>query len=123
IREDHTGEGEAVNAIVSINLNGDDNGTILISGNNFYSSPRLSPDGNRLAWLTWNHPNMPWDGSELWIGEFTEDGLLTATERVGGVVDDSVLQPEWSPDVVLFFVSDRSGWWNLFRLGRADAIE
>ena len=76
VREDHTGEGEAVNTIVSINLNGNDNGTVLVSGNNFYSNPRLSPDGSKLVWLTWNHPNMPWDGTELWMADVMEDGTL-----------------------------------------------
>ena len=78
VREDHTREGaEAVNSIVSVNLEpGNEHGTVLVEGNDFYSTPRLSPDGTQLAWLTWNHPNMPWDGCELWVGEFAEDGTL-----------------------------------------------
>ncbi|HXV49617.1 MAG TPA: S9 family peptidase, partial [Candidatus Binatia bacterium] len=71
VREDHSGAGEAVNALVRIDLNGGDAGKIIVSGNDFYSSPRLSPDGSRLAWLTWNHPNMPWDGTELWLGKLS----------------------------------------------------
>src|SRR4030095_6532533 len=74
VREDHTGHGEAINTLVSIDLKAETPGKILVSGNDFYSSPRLSPDGSRLAWLTWNHPNMPWDGTELWVGKLNEDG-------------------------------------------------
>jgi dipeptidyl aminopeptidase/acylaminoacyl peptidase len=124
IREDHTGEGEAVNALVSINLNGDDNGTILVSGNNFYSSARLSPDGNKLAWLTWNHPNMPWDGTELWVADVMEDGTLQNASLVTGSATESIFQPEWSPDGILHFVAEYTGWWNLYRWqdGKAEAL-
>lgn len=115
IREDHTGEGEAVNTIVSININGDDNGTILVQGNNFYSSVRLSPDGNQLAWLTWNHPNMPWDGTELWVADAAEDGTLQNAGLVTGSASESIFQPEWSPDGVLYFVAEDTAWWNLYR--------
>ena len=115
VREDHTSAGrEAVNTLVSLDLKSGD-AQVLVSGNDFYSSPRLSPDSSCLAWLTWNHPNMPWDGTELWIGELTTDGSLSRTERVAGGVDESIFQPEWSPDGVLYFVSDRTGWWNLYR--------
>ncbi len=116
VREDHTGsESEAVNALVGIGLDGTDNGQVLVSGNDFYAAPRLSPDGTRLTWMTWNHPNMPWDGAELWIGEIGDDGSLSHTERVAGGVDESIFQPEWSPDGILYFASDRTGWWNLYR--------
>ena len=116
VREDHTdAENEAINALVGIGLYGTDSGQVLVSGNDFYSSPRLSPDGTRLAWLTWNHPNMPWDGAELWIGEINTDGSLGHMECVAGDVDESIFQPEWSPDGTLYFVSDRTGWWNLYR--------
>ncbi|MEA3344925.1 MAG: S9 family peptidase [Chloroflexota bacterium] len=115
VREDHTTGREVVNAIVSLDLEDSDGGQVLVSGNDFYASPRLSPDGSRLAWLTWNHPNMPWDGTELWVGELEDDGSLGQTERVAGGEDESIFQPEWSPDGVLHFVSDRTGWWNLYR--------
>jgi dipeptidyl aminopeptidase/acylaminoacyl peptidase len=75
----------------------------------------LSPDGRRLAWLTWDHPNMPWVGSELWLAEFGEDGLLSEPALVAGGAAESIFQPQWSPDGMLYFVSDRSGWWNLYR--------
>jgi dipeptidyl aminopeptidase/acylaminoacyl peptidase len=116
VREDHTGSGEAVNTIVSFSLN-DSNSEqqILVSGSDFYSSPRLSPDGSQLAWLSWNHPNMPWDGTELWVGEVKADGSLGETWKVVGGLEESIVQPEWSPDGVLYFVSDRTNWWNLYR--------
>ena len=116
VREDHTDtEREATNALVSIPLDGTEDAQILASGNDFYSSPRLSPDGVRLAWMTWNHPNMPWDGAELWVGDIDADGLLDRTECVAGGVNESIFQPEWSPDGTLYFVSDRTDWWNLYR--------
>ena len=126
VREDHTMSGqEAVNTIVSLNPETESPGQVLASGYDFYSSPRISPDGARLCWLCWNHPNMPWDGTELWVGEFGADGSLTNTRRVAGGVEESIFQPEWSPDGQLYFVSDQSGWWNLYRLeqdGSASAL-
>jgi len=117
VREDHTvAPREAVNTLVSLELKGGNGGEILASGDDFYSSPRLSSDGLRLAWLSWNHPNMPWDGTELWVSQLKVDGSLGRPERVTGGVDESILQPEWSPDGVLYFISDRTGWWNLYRL-------
>lgn len=122
VREDHTNDGEAVNTIVSINLEDGSDARVLVSGNDFYSSPRISPDGSHLAWLTWNHPNMPWDGCELWIGEFNNDGTLTRTKLVAGGVEESIFQPEWSPGGILYFVSDKSGWWNLYRANEDGSI-
>src|SRR5918912_905771 len=125
VREDHTDETrEAVNALVTIDADGtsgEDGGRVIAEGNDFYSTPRLSPDGARLAWLTWNHPNMPWDGCELWVSELNADGTLGESRRVAGGADESIFQPEWSPDGVLHFVSDRTGWWNLYR--ERDGIE
>ena len=125
VREDHTNQGaEAVNSIVSVSVEpGDDHGSVLVEGNDFYSSPRLSPDGTQLAWLTWNHPNMPWDGCELWVGEFGDDGKLASTRWVAGGAAESIFQPEWSPEGVLYFSSDRSGWWNLERISPDGDIE
>jgi dipeptidyl aminopeptidase/acylaminoacyl peptidase len=114
VREDHTGPGEAINTVMRVDL-AEGSGTVLVSGNDFYSSPRLSPDGSRLAWLTWNHPNMPWDGTELWVGELNKDGSMGETVQVAGRTNESIFQPEWSPDGTLHFVSDRSGWWNIYR--------
>lgn len=114
--EDHTdAEHEPVNKLVSISLDTGHESRELASGNDFYSSPKLHPDGSRLAWLTWNHSNMPWDGTKLWVGDINKDGSITHTRQVAGGVDDSIFQPEWSPDGSLYFISDRSGWWNLYR--------
>ena len=114
VREDHTVEGEAVNTIVSVSLSGNDE-RILVHGNNFYSSARLSPDGNQLAYLTWNHPNMPWDGCELWLADVHADGTLHGPKLIAGSGTESVFQPEWSPEGVLHFVGETTGWWNLYR--------
>jgi dipeptidyl aminopeptidase/acylaminoacyl peptidase len=116
VREDHsTSDQQAVNTIVSLSLDGEDSGHVLVSGNDFYSSPCLSPDGSRLAWITWNHPNMPWDDTELWLGELKTNGSLSQVQQVAGGPNESVAQPEWSPDGLLHFISDRTGWWNLYR--------
>ena len=116
VREDHTTPGRgAQNTLVALDLRRDGGGRTLVSGSDFYSSPRLSPDGARVAWLQWNHPNMPWDGTELWVGEVASDGSLGHPARVAGGDHESIFQPEWAPDGVLHFVSDRTGWWNLYR--------
>ena len=123
IREDHTiGASQAANTIVSIDLTKGGSGEILVSGNDFYSNPRLNPNCSCLAWLTWNHPNMPWDGTELWIGKFGSDGLIKDKKLVAGGTEESIFQPEWSPDGTLYFVSDATGWWNLYR-SKDDKIE
>jgi dipeptidyl aminopeptidase/acylaminoacyl peptidase len=109
IRE-HAGE----NAIVAIP------GGVLVEGADFYSDPIVSPDGRFLAWLEWRHPNMPWDGTELWVAMFKADGSVGAREHVAGGRDESIFQPEWAPDGRLYFVSDRTGWWNLYRWSGVD---
>ncbi len=116
VREDHTDPGrEAVTTLVAVDLEGVAEDRILVEGADFYSSPRLSPDGSRLAWLCWRHPNMPWDGTELWSAEMTKDGSLFRETLIAGGDSESIFQPEWSPDGELYFVSDRTGWWNLYR--------
>jgi dipeptidyl aminopeptidase/acylaminoacyl peptidase len=119
VREDHRqGDQAPPAAIVAIPTGGTDEsaGIVLVSGADFYSDPVVSPDGRTLAWLQWNHPNMPWDGTELWTAPFNADGTLGPRRLVAGSADESVFQPEWSPDGALYFVSDRTGWWNLYRL-------
>ena len=93
---------------------------VLVEGADFYSDPIVSPDGKFLAWLQWNHPNMPWDGTELWVAAFNASGLLGVRQKVAGGSHESIFQPEWSPDNALYFVSDRTGWWNLYRWLGAD---
>ena len=124
VREDHaTGSAEALTTIVGIKLS---NGAaqVLVSGHDFYSTPRLSPDGKQLAWLSWDHPNMPWDGTELWLADVLRDGTLGMPLKVAGSGEESIFQPSWSPRGELHFVSDRGGWWNLYRLrdGQAAAL-
>jgi len=80
----------------------------LLSGADFYAYPRLSPDGAKLAWISWNHPNMPWDGTQLWLADVADDGSLQNPILVAGSASESVLQPEWSPKGELYFVSDRN---------------
>ena len=123
VRELHpeAGHGEPSNTVCAIDADGTE--TVLAHGADFYSSPRLSPDGRALAWLTWDHPRMPWEGTTLWRAEFRADGALAEPARVAGGADESICQPEWSPDGVLHFVSDRSGWWNLYRQGADLRIE
>ncbi len=105
------------NTLCAVGFDGTE--TVLAHGHDFYSSPRLSPDGRRLAWLTWDHPRMPWQGTELWLADIQADGSLSTPVLVAGSADESVCQPEWAPDGRLYFVSDRSGWWNLYRHGAA----
>ncbi len=117
VRETH-GEGEPVNEIVSLPLDGSAEPQVLASGRDFYSFPRISPDGEWLAWTCWDHPNMPWDGTELWVAPLADSG----EERlVAGGAEESVFQPEWGPDGRLHFVSDRDGWWNLYRAREPEA--
>ncbi|WP_426340440.1 prolyl oligopeptidase family serine peptidase [Pseudoduganella sp. S-14] len=124
--EDDGSHAQPVNTICAVGFDGGER--VLVMGNDFYSSPRLSPDGRRLAWLSWDHPRMPWQGTELWVADVEADGRLGTPSRVAGGSQESVCQPEWSPAGVLHFVSDRSGWWNLYCLregagGAASAVE
>jgi len=88
----------------------------IAGGSDFLAFPRPAPDGRRLAWIAWDHPRMPWDGTELRVGELGPDGTVTSVATVLGGPDESVLQPEWADADTLYAVSDRSGWWNLYRL-------
>ena len=121
VREDHRDPSrEPVNTLVAVALDAAAPGIVLAQGHDFYAAPRLSPDGRQLAWLAWDHPRMPWVGTELWVGDF-DGAAVHGARRVAGGAQESVFQPEWSPDGVLHFVSDRSGWWNLYRLESGDA--
>ena len=127
VREDHRESGqEAKNTLAALALDGEnaDGGRVLVAGNDFYATPRLSPDGARLSWLAWNHPNMPWDGTALWVADIAADGSLSNARQVAGGENESIFQPSWSPDGELYFISDRSGWWNLYRWrnGEAEAL-
>ena len=115
VREDHTGGGEAVNTIVAIPLDGSGAEEVLVEGTDFVSWPRPSPDGTWLAWTSWHHPNMPWDGTDLWQARFDEHGRPTAVEHVAGSPTEWTSAPAWSPDGVLHFANERSGWLQLYR--------
>jgi dipeptidyl aminopeptidase/acylaminoacyl peptidase len=114
VRERHH-DGEVVNELVAVPTAGGEL-VVLAAGRDFYASPRVSPDGRRLAWLEWDHPNMPWDGTELRQAELTGGALAGDPVTVAGGPEESVVQPEWSPGGVLHLVSDRTGWWNLYRV-------
>ena len=120
VREDHEPDtlerhGEAENSIVAIDL-ADGAVTVLAEGADFFSAPRLSPDGTQLAWLEWRHPNMPWDGTELRLGGLSADGALGSARTIAGSGTDWISQPRWSPDGVLHFAAEPTGWMNLYRL-------
>ncbi|MFZ0708405.1 MAG: prolyl oligopeptidase family serine peptidase, partial [Terrimicrobiaceae bacterium] len=115
VREDHrVSESQPANTVTAVAIDGSSE-VVLLEGNDFYSNPRLSPDGRKLAWLTWNHPHMPWVSTELWVGELDTAGHVASRRRIAGSETESLFQPEWSPEGILHFVSDRTGWWNLYR--------
>lgn len=118
VRETHFEDREPANEIVVLSTDGSEPPCAVASGHDFCSSPRVSADGRRLAWLTWDHPRMPWDGAELWTADIARDagGSLTNVRLAAGGESESIFQPEWGPDGGLYFVSDRTGWWNLYRL-------
>ena len=115
VREDHTGNDRFERSeIVAIELQSNQI-TSLVSGADFYSNPRISPDCSKLSYICWNHPQMPWDGTELYCAEFTKAGDLANTQLIAGGAKESVVQPLWSLTGELFFVSDRNNWWNIYR--------
>ena len=117
VRERHRADGQVDNDLVVVNLDpmgADQEPRPIASGHDFYASPRFSPDGSRLTWITWDHPDMPWDGSELWVAEVEAGRSIGRAAKVAGGREESITQPRWSPEGVLHYVSDRSGWWNLY---------
>ena len=119
VREDHTeatkaANGEERNEIVAVPLSGGTAGTVLVTGTDFVAYPRISPDGKRLAWVQWNHPDMPWDSTTLHVADLTPGGIANAVQVAGGK-GRSVLEPAWDADGTLYFVDDPTGWWNLYR--------
>lgn len=115
VRENYSGDTHHPQCeIIAIDLR---NGTVQVraSGADFYSTPRLSPNSDQLSYLRWNHPNMPWDATECICARLNQTGEIVAELVVAGGVDESIFQPQWSPAGELFFVSDRTNWWNLYR--------
>lgn len=128
VREDHSAEvvaahGEWVNELVAIDLASGEV-TVLATGADFYAAPRLSPDGTRLAWLDWDHPNLPWDGTRLRVAELDAAGSPGPATLVAGSDRDWISQPRWSPDGTLHFVAEPDGWMNLqrWRDGRIEGL-
>jgi dipeptidyl aminopeptidase/acylaminoacyl peptidase len=115
VRERHGGDGLPVNELAMVPADGSAEPWILAEGRDFYAAPRFSPDGSRLAWLEWDMPGMPWDGTELMVADVGDDGRLGAPRLVAGGPAESIFQPGWGPDGRLHFVSDRTDWWNLYR--------
>lgn len=116
VREDHRcSDIHAESTIVAIDPQKDEYGTVLISGHDFYMHPRQNRDGSQLAYLAWNHPQMPWDGTELWLGDIGSGGKIIHSRCLSDSATDSILEPTFSPQGILTFLSDRSGWWNLYR--------
>lgn len=121
VRESHSesslksNHNEAINTIVSISLSEEKNEKILLEGADFYSNPRLSHDGKQLCWINWQHPNMPWDDTSLYCAEINNKGEIETPKHIAGGNNEAVCQPLWSPDNILYFVSDKSNWWNLYR--------
>ncbi len=122
VRERHTAAGEVFNEIVTLPADGTAEPTVIAAGRDFYAFPRVSPDGRQVSWVEWDHPNMPWDGTELMVADLATDGSAANARRVAGGPAESIYQPEWSPDGVLHLVSDRTGWWNLYRLEGHDLV-
>ena len=124
VREDHEPDtlarhGEAENSLVAVDV-ATGEVTVLVAGADFYGAPRLSPDGRRLAWLEWCHPNMPWDGTELKLAELDADGRPGEAVVVAGSASDWIAQPKWSPAGVLHYVAEPDGWMAIHR--RVDGV-
>jgi dipeptidyl aminopeptidase/acylaminoacyl peptidase len=115
VRERHEPDG-VVNELVVLPADGSGGPRAVVSGADFYAAPRPSPDGRSLAWLQWDHPQMPFDGTELWLADLGPGGDVSGARRVAGGPSESIFQPEWSPAGTLWFSSDRTGWWNLYAL-------
>lgn len=121
VRERHEGDGLPANELVVLASDGSGEPQIAASGRDFYAFPRWSPEGERLAFLEWSFPQMPWDGTELVVAEIGDDGTTRSTRRVAGGPAESIFQPCWGPDGRLYFISDRTGWWNLYQEGTEGA--
>lgn len=123
VREDHREAGKVTNQLVGINLSYADEGEVLATGADFYSTPVLSPDQTQLAWVTWQHPNMPWDNTQLWLGDVDNKGVVINVKQVAMEQSGSIIQPLFSPSGQLYFIADYSNWWNIYRLNELGEAE
>ena len=124
VRERHEPD-RVLNELVTLPADGSEEPVVVASGADFYAAPRVSADGRRIAFIAWRQPRMPWDGTELHVADLGTDATLSGDRVVAGGERESIFQPEWSPTGVLHFVSDRTGWWNVYRLdgdGRAEHL-
>ena len=114
VAEDHSNpDAEAENKLVSIDLSSGDV-TPLVTGASFYTSPYISQTGDKLTWLEWNHPYMPWDSTFLYVADINEDGSLSNITLVAGSETESTCQPMFDSQGKLYFSSDRTNWWNFY---------
>jgi dipeptidyl aminopeptidase/acylaminoacyl peptidase len=121
VRQDHTDPANVKNALVLISGVEADPGRVLFEGTDFVAYPRVSPDGRRLAFISWNHPNMPWDTTSLHVGDLV-GSRLSNVQVIAGGHDESVMEPRWAPAGGLYFVSDRTNFWNLYLLENKSAV-
>ena len=121
VGENHADSQKVVNCLLRISLS---TGAlhVIAEGHDFYSNPQLSPDGNQLLFLTWDHPNMPWDGTQLYVASLNLEGDVTGIQNIAGGNQESIFQPCWDPDGSIYFVSDRTGWWNIYHYSDSQAI-
>ena len=125
VRETHDASGAITRDLAAVPLDGSAAGDAaavrsVAGGSHFHAGARVSPDGRRLAWIAWEHPQMPWDGTELRVADLV-DGVATNVRTLLGSTTESVLQPEWAADGSVYVLSDRTGFWNLYRVGVDDA--
>ena len=124
VAEDHTQPGTVTNSVVRVHLDGSGKLETVDEGHDFYSNPRVSPDGTQLLFLAWDHPNMPWDGTRLYCGSLNPQGALNNIDMIAGSEQISIFQPLWDPKGEIYFISDESGWWNIYRFdnGQTDCL-
>ncbi|WP_346837910.1 prolyl oligopeptidase family serine peptidase [Microbulbifer sp. SAOS-129_SWC] len=120
VQEDHRAEGEPTNALVALPLDSQRKRSLLFQDSDFVSAPSLSPDGKALAFVSWNHPNMPWDNTSLWSAEFADNGQLQQLVNHNPDREESVVDPQWGPGHQLYAISDRDNWWKLYRVNGQD---
>ncbi|WP_423062956.1 S9 family peptidase [Candidiatus Paracoxiella cheracis] len=116
VREAHHSVTEVVNELVAIPCNGQREPKVIATGHDFYAAPRISPNGQQIAWICWSQSQMPWDGCELWVGDLDENARINNPRLVAGGEAEAIYQPAWSDKNELYFVSDRSGWWNIYKV-------